>query len=771
MRILIVGAGALGGYVGACLTRAAADVVLLEVNPARARLLTDQGLLISRAGQPESRVPVRVVTSVAGEAPFDLVFVAVKSYQTEDAVRATLPATHAGTRFLSMQNGVGNAEVIAALVGAGRVLCGLTYHSIQHAGPGRLQYREGVHPFQIAPFTGLITPEIQAIGRLFQAAGLETMVVPAIDHVVWQKLLHNAVINPVSALTGLTCREILGDEDLLAFMRDLTAEIVAVMRRRGVPIEDEEDPFRPLLNSLAALGKNRPSMWQDLVRGNRTEVDAINGAVVAEARRLGLPAPHSAALVHFIHSRERQTFLRRQEIARRAAESAARSAATPTAAPGRRGAGGSRRGPDGGMASIGPPLESTRRLKDLVRACYRDLDAASHDPARRVAACTSLAPVEVLRALDLTPYFPENHAALIAASRQGTPYLARASALGFSQFANSAMRLDVGALASGESPLVQAHGISGAPRPDVVVYSTNTGRALINWFSYYGDHYGVPVVGLNPPAELDRLEPMDEQAAVQQMLRLTERLEGIAGRRLDLDRLAGVVAATAEASGLWRAILDLARATPAPFTFFDTLQHVAPMLLLRGTAEAVSYYAMLRDELAERVAQGIGAVTPERLRCYWDGPPIWCAVRPLARLFAQRGVAVVASTFCESFALERLDPDDPVASLARSYAEVFANRSDRYQLAFLAAQLDQYGADLALLHDCRTAPQTSHVRYGLAGRLEHRTGVPAAVVEADSHDDRLFSLEHFRAVIDEALERQAGAGRPARGRGETAHVG
>jgi len=763
MRILVVGAGALGGYVGACLSRAGEDVTLLDANVALARLLNEQGLLISKTGQIETRVPVRVLTTVADQEPFDLVFVAVKTYQTEEAIQQVRPATTPATRFLSMQNGVGNAELIADAVGPERVLCGITYHSIQHVGPGRLQYREGVKPIQIAPFAGEVGPEIEAIGEVFSRAGLPTNVVAAIDHVVWQKLLHNAVVNPVSALTGLSCREMMADEDLLAFMRDLAGEIVAVMRARGIPIVDEEDPFRPVLGSLTALGKNRPSMWQDLARGRRTEVDAINGAVVAEAVRRGLEAPHNAALVRFIHSRERQTFLKRQEISRQAEVAATRP---PPPTPGR-----SRpRDPDSGMRAPGPPLESTRRLKELIGQHYRDLDAASKAADRLVACCTSLGPVEILRALDIAPYVPENHAALIAASRHGTPFFARAAGMGYSQFANSAMRLDVGALLAGDSPLIRAHGVSGPPRPDLAVYSTNTGRALIDWFRFYGEYYEVPVIGLNPSAELGRLEPIDERAVIEQLLRLVGRIEEKVGRDLDPGRLAETVRATAWASALWSEILDLARATPAPLTFFDTLVHVAPMVLLRGTDQAVSYYRMLRDELADRVARGIGAVAPERFRCYWDGPPLWCVFRPLSRFLSERGVAVVASTFCESFVLSGLDPDDPMASLARSYAQVFANRSDGFQLGFLASQLDEYGVDFALLHDCRTAPQTNHVRYGLAARLQRRTGVPAAVFEADSHDERLFSLERFRVTVDTMLERGAGEADLEPQRGEAVHA-
>ncbi len=753
MRILIVGAGALGGLVGAVLTRAGADVTLLEENAARARLLNEAGLLISQAGQEEFCVRVRVVTSVQELEPFDLVFIAVKTYQTEAAVLEVLPAVGPGTRFLSMQNGIGNAEAIAQLIGPERVLCGITYHSIQHAGPGRLQYRAGIKPIQIAPFMGAITPAIEAIGDLFRRAGLETTVVPNIDHTVWQKLLHNAVINPTSAVTGLTCREMLGDEDLMAFMRDLCREIVAVMRARGIPIVDEEDPFRPLIGSLKALGKNRPSMWQDLSRGMKTEVDALNGAVVAEARRLGLAAPHNEALVHFIHSRERQKFLNKQEIAKRLGLDQPRTDTTPRERPP-----ANKRvtpmGGDGGMPSGGPALESTRRLKELMHAYYRDLDAASSNPHRLVAACSGLAPVEIVRALDVVPYFPENHAALIGANRQAAHYIARATAEGFSQFASSAMRADIGALMEGGSPLFMAHGIAGPPRPDVVVYSTNTGHDLLRWFEFYGAHYSVPVVGLHPPPALHDLERIDIDASVHQLLRLIERLEGVTGRTLDPDRLSEVVSHTMRAAALWSDILELARSAPAPFMFFDALIHVAPMILLRGTADAVDYYELLKAEIEERVAQGIAAVPGETHRFYWDGPPIWCGLRPLARLFAENGVAVVGSTFCSVFALSGLDHHNPIESMARAYTGVFGNRSEGYKTAYLAEKFEQYGVDAAVYHDCRTTPEASHVRYGLAVRAERLTGVPSLVIEADSHDARLFSVERLQSLLPAFLERR-----------------
>lgn len=750
MRVLVVGAGALGGLVGAMLTRAGEDVTLLETNAARAQQLNTDGLQIVRSGGGESStVPLRVVTSVEGLEPFDLIFIAVKTYQTEAAVKACLPATRPDTRFLSMQNGVGSAELVAGMVGPERVLCGITYHSMQHAGPGRIQVRVGIKPIQIAPFDGVVTPAVEAIGAMFRAAGLDTEVVENIDHAVWQKLLHNASINPVSAITGLTCREILGDEDLLAFIRDLAAEIIAVLRARGVPIVDEEDPFRPLLGSLAALGNNRPTMWQDLARGVRTEIDALNGAVVKEGARLGLRAPHNAALVRLVHSRERQKFLNRQEISRALGLDA--PSVSKRAAAGGRGTSGSAGSEPWDRQDI-PALESTGMLREIIRAYYRDVAAASADPDRFVAVTSCLAPVEIVRALGIVPWFPENRAARIGARHESVRYMASASAEGFSPFSSSAMRTDIGALLS-EGALVATEGMWGTPRCDVAVYSTNSGQELPHWFEFYGAHFGVPVVGLCQPPAVDRMGSFEVHGAAEQLLRLVEQVERATGLTLFMNRLSETVAHTMEAARLWGDVLELASTVPAPLTFGDMLTHMTPMVLLRGTPEATAYYRLLKQEVEDRVASGIAAVQGERHRFYWDGPPVWSALRPITRIFADHGVSIVAATDCETFTLPGLDALDPIESVARTYAGVFGNRSQRYQTDFLASSIERFGVDAAVFHDSRTTPEGSHVRYGLAVRTERQTGVPALVIESDSHDDRLFSADRMEQQLAEFLER------------------
>jgi len=749
MHIVVMGAGALGGLVGAQLHIAGEDVTLIEINHARARLISENGLLISEGLKGERCVPIRVVTSAEEVDEADLVFVAVKSYQTEEATLTAQTFLKSDAYVLSMQNGIGNTDTMAGIIGGERVICGITYHSIQHTGPNRIRFRPGIKPIQIAPYDGTITPRLKEIGEVFGKAGLETDIVENIDETIWQKLLHNAVVNPVSAVTGLTCRELLLDDDLQDFMRDLCMEIIEVMKARGIPIIDEEDPYRPVTNSQRALGKNRPSMWQDLSRGTLTEVDAINGPIVREAERFGLPAPINQALCRLIHSEERKNLQRQQEITvtlKSATEAVPRPAAQPV------------RLEDGrAMPSGRVPLETAPALKELVRDYYLDIQSASDDPDRLVAWASGMGPVEIVRAMGFTPYFPENHAALIGASRQASRYIPRAITEGFSQFASSAMTCDIGAMLAGDSPLVSVYDISGPPRADVVIYSTNFGHGLIRWFDYYSGHFGVPALSLHPPTALGEVGKIEVDAAAGQMERMITRLEEMTGRALDIDRLAETVDNAGRAAGLWSEIVQLARNVPSPLTTFDLLVHMAPMVLMRGTPQAVEYYEILKAEIEDRVSNTLAAVPGERFRFYWEGPPIWGALMPLASLFFDHQIALISSTYCTIWGLEGLDPKNPIESMARAYTGIFPNRSDAYKASWLRSQFEANAVDAVVYHEGRTSPEHSNVRYGLEVKLRRSTGMPSIVIEADAHDLRLFSIRHIQQQVLDFLEQHEGS--------------
>ncbi|MBC8425991.1 2-dehydropantoate 2-reductase [bacterium] len=265
MRIVIIGAGALGGLVGAQLTQGGEDVTLIEINEARVKLLRESGLFVSEGTSGETCVPVRVTPTVEGLPVADLVFVSVKSYQTEGAVRASLPVIGPETFVLSMQNGIGNTDVMAEIIDPSRVLSGITYHSIQHTGPNRIRYRPGIKPIQIAPYDGVLTPEIERVGEVFRASGLNTEVCDRIDDVIWQKLLHNGVVNPVSAFLGEHLHEL---NKAQAF---LFAQQVAGRHAHIV-----EEQFRGVLRVLADFFQVAAALKAlDLIGLNHNEAGAF----------------------------------------------------------------------------------------------------------------------------------------------------------------------------------------------------------------------------------------------------------------------------------------------------------------------------------------------------------------------------------------------------------------------------------------------------------------------------------------------------------------
>ncbi len=401
------------------------------------------------------------------------------------------------------------------------------------------------------------------------------------------------------------------------------------------------------------------------------------------------------------------------------------------------------------------PFRAQGRMKELMAGHFREVDEASRDPGRKVAWCTSVGPAELLLSLGYSVYYPENHGALLGATRRAADFIPRANAAGYSPDICSYLTSDVGAYLAGETPLEKAYGLKGVPRPDILVYNTNQCRDVQDWFSFYSREFGVPVVGVNSPTKVGAVTDVLVGGMVAQYRSLVPRLEEVAGARFDVDRFREVMALSAETSGLWKACLSAARSRPSPLTFFDACILMGPAVVLRGTPQAVSFYRDLLPELEERTAGAVGAVDRERHRLYWEGMPVWGKLRELAGFFRDLRTCVAASTYCSSWVFEAFEEaagGDPFAAMARAYLELFIVRSDEVKEETLARLLADFSVDGVVYHDAKTCPCNSNTRYGLPQRLRERTGVPYVIIYGDLNDLRCYSEEQTLTNLEAFAE-------------------
>jgi benzoyl-CoA reductase/2-hydroxyglutaryl-CoA dehydratase subunit BcrC/BadD/HgdB len=396
---------------------------------------------------------------------------------------------------------------------------------------------------------------------------------------------------------------------------------------------------------------------------------------------------------------------------------------------------------------------STGQLRQVMGQYFKDL-AEGPEQGKKTAWCTSVGPVELLRAMDFNVYFPENHSAMLGAAKMAADLIPLANAQGFSPDICSYLTSDIGSYLKGVTPL-QKMGMSGPPKPDVLVFNTNQCRDVKDWFQWYSRQMDVPCVGIHTPRSIGSVDDALVANIAEQTEALVEPLEQVAGIRFDIDRLRETVRLSKQLSVLWKQVLETAANRPSPLTFFDSTIHMGPAVVLRGDAAALPYYETLLAELQQRVADGVAAVEGERLRVYWEGMPFWGKLRDMSAQFLQMGACVVASTYCNSWIFEDLDPAEPFPSMARACSNLFICRSDDRKEDYIAHMVEQFQVDGILYHDSKTCPNNSNNRYGMPQRLRERLGVPFLIVNGDQNDLRLFSEEQTRTNLQAFAEQLA----------------
>lgn len=303
MRIAILGGGgAMGGIFGGYLKRAGNDVSLIDVSKPAVEAINSTGLSIEEKDGSVQVIEVPASSDPAAVGPVELIVNFVKCYHTEAAIRAAAPMITADTAVLSLQNGWGNAPRIASIVGEDKVLVGLTYHSGTLLAPGKVKHPGSGMTF-VGELTGEMTPRLERVVSAFRAAGLETTLSQRILDEVWKKLALNACTLPSSALMRFFAHELVAFDGAKSLMAAILNEVVAVAHAQQIAL-DYDERWGAITGLLEKAVGGKASMLQDVEARRQTEIEVINGAIVAAGRRTGVPTPHNETMVWMVQAVE-----------------------------------------------------------------------------------------------------------------------------------------------------------------------------------------------------------------------------------------------------------------------------------------------------------------------------------------------------------------------------------------------------------------------------------------------------------------------------------
>ena len=305
MQVTVIGAGAMGSLFGGLLHRAGNAVTLVDVRAEHVAALRKRDLTIE---QPDgTRIAVRVpATTDAGEAlAADLFLLFVNTPLIAAALKPFAGRIPARAMVLTLQNGIGNDEAIARVLGRRvQISLGVTAQTATSLGPTAVRHRTG-GPTIIGLPDGQRPPELEAITSTFSEAGIPTRMTRHVFEHLWQKLLVNVGINALTALANLPNGELFADPELTTLVRRLVAEAAAVMRAEGIPAPPR-DPLDFVRAVAEATRADRSSMLEDVLAGRRTEIDAINGAIVRLGERHGVDVTANRIVTTLIHQRSKQ---------------------------------------------------------------------------------------------------------------------------------------------------------------------------------------------------------------------------------------------------------------------------------------------------------------------------------------------------------------------------------------------------------------------------------------------------------------------------------
>lgn len=302
MKIAVIGPGAMGCLVSGFLKhKTREDVWLYDKFAERAGQIRNNSLKIE-SGNNTLQVKMNVTADAKEIGVSDLVIICVKSYSTEDACKDIKPMVGENTLVATLQNGIGNVQILNDYFGAEKVVAGVTNHGATLLGIGHVRHA-GKGDTIIGKADGGLSRAMKEISAVLEKAGFDTKISKDINSVIWSKLIINVGINALTAITRLNNGRLTEYEESRALLRSAVQEAAKIVKRKRIKLA-YDDPIQKVESVCKATGTNISSMLQDVLNKKKTEIDFINGAIVRQGKSLGIPAPVNEVLTNLVKTIE-----------------------------------------------------------------------------------------------------------------------------------------------------------------------------------------------------------------------------------------------------------------------------------------------------------------------------------------------------------------------------------------------------------------------------------------------------------------------------------
>jgi bcr-type benzoyl-CoA reductase subunit B len=392
-------------------------------------------------------------------------------------------------------------------------------------------------------------------------------------------------------------------------------------------------------------------------------------------------------------------------------------------------------------------IKAVAKMKEIMTLYYIDAKTAEQN-GKKVAWITSGGPVEPLIAMDVIPVYPENHGAMIGASKMGTDLCEKSEIMGYARDLCSYARSDIACAPINGGP------IGGLPRPDMLICCNNICGTVLKWYEIQARYFKAPLFILDTPFCHTDFPDEARKYVRRQIEEYIKFLEVACGMKFDQDRMKEVGKLSIQGQRLWQAVLDTATHKPSPLSAFDAFFHLALIVTLRGTQQVIDYYTILLNEMFERIASGIGAVANEKYRLLWDNIPVWYRTKWLSDKFASHNACLVADTYTSAWcgALKYIDENDFLETMAEGYTRIYLNIGIDQMAEEVLAMVDKYDVNGIVMHSNRSCKPYSFGQYDIQRIVQEKRGIPSLIIEADMVDERSFTDAQNETRIEAFME-------------------